>query len=56
MSIRYFIAQMCTREDTLVHNLGMPYIDDVKSYNLLLTSIALSRVLIGVWDISLRQH
>ena len=28
---------MCTREDTLAHILGMLYIDDVMSYNLLTT-------------------
>ena len=33
----YFIAQMCTREDMLAHNLGAPYIDDVMSYNSLTT-------------------
>ena len=25
------IAQMCTREDMLAHNLGTPYLDDVMS-------------------------
>ena len=25
---RYSVAQMCTCEDTLTHNLGAPYIDD----------------------------
>ena len=29
----YSIAQMCTREDALAHNLGAPYFDDVMSYN-----------------------
>ena len=33
----YFIAQMCTHEDTLAHNLGALYIDDVMSYNSLTT-------------------
>ena len=33
----YSIAQMCTREDTLAHNLGAPYFDDVMSYNSLTT-------------------
>ena len=28
----YSVEQMCTREDTLAHNLGAPYIDDVMSY------------------------
>ena len=32
---QYFVAQMCTHEDTHAHNLGAPYIDDVMSYNLL---------------------
>ena len=27
------VAQMCTRDDTLAHNLGAPYIDDAMSYN-----------------------
>ena len=27
------IAQMCTREDTLAHNLGVLYLDDLMSYN-----------------------
>ena len=27
------LAQMCTREDMLAHNLGAPYFDDVMSYN-----------------------
>ena len=39
---RYFIAQMCTCEDTLAHNLGAPYIDDIMSYNSLTTLISLS--------------
>ena len=29
----YSVAQMCTHEDTHAHILGMPYIDDVMSYN-----------------------
>ena len=32
------VAQMCTREDALTHNLGVPCIDDVMSYNLLTTT------------------
>ena len=36
---RYFIAQLCTREDTLAHNLGVPYVDDVMSYNSLTTLV-----------------
>ena len=33
----YSIAQMCNCEDTLAHNIGTPYIDDVTSYNSLKT-------------------
>ena len=33
INCRYSIAQMCTSEDTIAHNLGVPYIDDVMSYN-----------------------
>ena len=33
---------MCTCEDTLAHNLGAPYIDDIMSYNSLTTLISLS--------------
>ena len=36
---RYFVAQMCTPEDTLAHNLGAPYIDDAMSYNSLTTMV-----------------
>ena len=25
------VAQMCTREDTLAHNLGAPHLDDIMS-------------------------
>ena len=28
----YSIAQICTREDTLAHNLGALYFDDVMSF------------------------
>ena len=28
----YFVAQICTREDTLTHNLGAPYFDVVMSF------------------------
>ena len=35
----YFVAQMCTREDTLANNLGAPYNDDIMSYNLLTTKL-----------------
>ena len=31
------VAQMCTREDALTHNLGTPCIEDVMSYNSLTT-------------------
>ena len=33
---RYSAAQMCTREDTLFHYLGPPFIDDVMRYNTLI--------------------
>ena len=35
INCRYYVAQMCTGEDMLVHNLGAPYFDDVMSYNAL---------------------
>ena len=35
----YSIAQMCTREDTLAHDLGALYFDDVMSYNSLTTHV-----------------
>ena len=35
----YSIAQMCTSEITLAHNLGGPYFDDVMSYNALTTQL-----------------
>ena len=31
------IAQMWTHKDTVAHNLGVPYFDDIMSYNLLTT-------------------
>ena len=37
VNCRYSVAQMCTREDMLGHNLGMPYFDYVMSYNSLTT-------------------
>ena len=37
INCRCLVAQMCTREDTLAHNLGALYFDDVMSYNLLKT-------------------
>ena len=37
INCQYSIAQMCIHEDTLAHNLGAPYIDDVMSHNLLTT-------------------
>ena len=33
----YSVAHLCTREDTLAHNLGALYFDDVMSYNSLTT-------------------
>ena len=48
INCRYSIAQMCTREDTLGHILGMPYIDDVMKHNELTTLICKT--------ISLKSH
>ena len=39
INCQYSVAQMCTCEDTLAHNLGALYIDDVMSYNLLTTHV-----------------
>ena len=33
----YSVAQMCTCEDTLAHNLYTPYFNDIMSYNSLTT-------------------
>ena len=41
----FSVAQMCTREDMLAHNLGAPYFDDVMSCNSLTTNVWIS----GVW-------
>ena len=38
INCRYSVAQMCTRKDTLAHSLGEPCLDDIMSYNWLLTS------------------
>ena len=35
INCQYSVAQMCSREDMLNHNLGGPYFDDVMSYNFL---------------------
>ena len=37
INCRYSVAQKCTSEDTLTHNLGSLYFDDVMSYNSLTT-------------------
>ena len=37
INCQYSVAQMCTREDTLAHNLGAQYFDDVMSCNSLTT-------------------
>ena len=37
--LQYSIAQMCTREDTRAHKIGLLYVDDVMSYNWLTTSL-----------------
>ena len=39
INCQYSVAQMCTRDDTLVHNLGVPYFDDVMNYNLFSTKL-----------------
>ena len=36
---QYFVAQMCTLEATLAHNLSAPFIDNVMSYNSFTTLI-----------------
>ena len=48
INCQYSVGQMCTREDALAYLLGAPSIGDVMSYNSLTTSIAPSKVLIGV--------
>ena len=42
INCQYSVAQMCTDEDTFTHNLGVPYFDDVMSYNSL-TTLAIGR-------------
>ena len=37
VNCQYFVAQMGTREDTLAHYLGAPFIDDVMTHNTLIT-------------------
>ena len=44
----YSVAHLCTNKATLAYNLGALHFDDVMSYNSLSTSIAPSRMLIGV--------
>ena len=39
INCRYSVAQMCTCEDMLAHNLGALYSNDVMSYNLLTTAV-----------------
>ena len=48
INCRYSDTQFCTGEDGLAYISGVPSIDDFMSYNLLTTSIAPSRLLIGV--------
>ena len=48
INCRYSIAQMCTREDTLAHNLGAPYFDDVMSYYSLTTLLMGCYELVGL--------
>ena len=38
INCRYFVAQMCTHEDALAHNLGALCIDQVMSYNTLIAT------------------
>ena len=33
INCQYFVAQMCTHEDKLAHDLGAPRLDDVMSYD-----------------------
>ena len=47
INCRYSVAQMCTCEDMLAHYLGAPFIDDIRRYKMLITSITPSRVFIG---------
>ena len=37
INCQYYVALMCTHEDTLSHYLGTPFIDDVLRYNTLIT-------------------
>ena len=39
INCQYYVAQMCTREDTLSHYLGAPSIDDVMRHNTLITVV-----------------
>ena len=39
----YFVAQMCTREDTLAHNLDARYFNDVMSYNSFTKLVSVSK-------------
>ena len=39
INCQYSVAQMCTREDALAHNLDTQSIDDVMSYNSLTTAL-----------------
>ena len=35
---RYYVAQMCSGEDTLTHYLGLPFVDDKMRHNTLITN------------------
>ena len=37
INYQYSVSHMCTREDTLAHILGAPFVDDFMIYNLLTT-------------------
>ena len=50
---QYSVAQMCTREDMLAHNLGAPYFDDVMScFRITKCVFALHRVPLSLESIS----
>ena len=48
INCQYSVAQMCTREDTLAHYLGIP--DDVMSYNSLTTVGMVLNCLMAEWS------
>ena len=44
----YFVAQMCTREDTFAHNLDARYFNDIMSYNSLTTLVSVFKKLMDI--------